>query len=218
MGESFSGIFAFDCTSTIFSQLIFSDRIEEKKNVEMSFSFRQPIVLESSWMNSLDRSNEKDEFIVSNILESNYSAQQRLFHQRTKINEFYQREIEICVATEKLIRFLDQIDFLLEQFESEQSNQSFDEENYAEYLKGEKQKIFRHVSSRSISVFLDFTESNDVGDLLAETSPIDRSASTLFTNDHSYSKPNRPEKNFRKKSTVKINVVFSQRRKLSFII
>lgn len=98
----------------------------------------------------------KDACVVSNLFDSeNKSHEQlahllhRLYDQRAKLTEFYNREIEICEATEKLIRFLDQIDFVLDQYEQDSSsldslniivgsNQSIDEENYAEYLRGER--------------------------------------------------------------------------------
>ena len=132
----------------------------------MSVSSGQPIVVKFSTnplilcINSLDRTNEKeDECIVSNLLDDstpeNSTQEQitqilhRLYEQRRKINDIYNREIDLCEVSEKLTRFLDQIDVVLEQYDQDQSNldsfnlmvasnQSFDEDTYAEYFKGKE--------------------------------------------------------------------------------
>ncbi|CAF4275799.1 unnamed protein product [Rotaria sp. Silwood2] len=148
---------------------------------------------------------------------SNDNAQEfilRLYHQRSRLTQLYDLEIERRQSTSQLITFLDRIDQLLNEYENSKStnltigdttntHKPLDDESYSTY--------FNDVSS------LNDSNDVDVNDLLVEqtskqserlsnnihneTMNYEQNAHTDY-NDHSYSKISRNNKLPTKKSTV----------------
>ena len=139
-------------------------------------------------LHSFDPSNENDgrQRIASNFFDPTTVSHvlRRLYTQRTKMIEFYDREITLGEVKGKLDQFLDQIDYLLHHYEQDQSNHNLlttshpttsDAGNYEEYFQSQRTNICSRPRRASFHSS-DITDSNDVqiDDLLVEeTTPVD---------------------------------------------